>query len=672
MSIMTNVEAHAVRTIDWLSAPDTTLAVPVYQRLYRWDINGCRRLLDDIRAVADKDEWQTHFIGSILATQSRNAGLTELALIDGHQRVSTLTLLLAALRQTVERSDPALAAKLKTMLVVHPTRADWTKLRPHKQGAGILESMVFDRTPSQEELAATHYDENYAFFLEEIGADGSTIWKGLQRLEHVAITLKEHANPQQIFESLNSTGTRLLNHELVHNYVLMGLSRAQQAEIEESYWIPIEANTGQAIDAFLRDYLVLRTGRDTDLAGERGVYDAWRAEYPQLRYEDLLEHAPDWMAYSEVYRILLDPTHAHNPKIDPEIARHLGYLNTFGTATYPLVMGIYRAYRKGLLDNDALVKTLEQIQALYLRKQVVGESREHLMAQLCRKWVRFGYPIGDLARRSPSDERVRRALRFQPLPYAGYVLQRLEMEPPPSLEGLQIEHIFPQIPSGMWSGDGGRQWATFTEDERAHYRALTSTIGNLALLEQPLNIQASNKPFAEKRSIYRNSHISSMRALSERTAWDGAAIEARTEELTAAFLRVWARPSAGDDEQPEFLVPILDAPRKTGYYDGWATEYEYVKWGNEIWEVRNVRELIIRVIRRLWQTNRDHVIAYASNDGPIHAGQGTRTGDEPISDSYFLNSRWFPQYHLGALQEILADLDMADAVFIKYAAADEA
>jgi uncharacterized protein with ParB-like and HNH nuclease domain len=91
MSIMTNVKAHAVRTIDWLSAPDTTLAVPVYQRQYRWDINGCRRLLDDIRAVADKDEWQTHFIGSILATQSRTAGLTELALIDGHQRVSTLT-----------------------------------------------------------------------------------------------------------------------------------------------------------------------------------------------------------------------------------------------------------------------------------------------------------------------------------------------------------------------------------------------------------------------------------------------------------------------------------------------------------------------------------------------------------------------------------------------------
>ena len=184
---------------------------------------------------------------------------------------------------------------------------------------------MFGRALSQEELAATHFDENYVFFLEEIGADASTIWRGLQRLEHVAITLNEHANPHQIFESLNSTGTRLLNHELVHNYVLMGLSHAQQAEIEESYWIPIEANTGQAIDAFLRDYLVLRTGRDTDLAGERGVYDVWRAEFPQLRYEDLQERGPDWMAHSEVYRILLDPTTRRQPRdrATPRLPQHV-------------------------------------------------------------------------------------------------------------------------------------------------------------------------------------------------------------------------------------------------------------------------------------------------------------------------------------------------------------
>ena len=111
-------------------------------------------------------------------------------------------------------------------------------------------------------------------------------------------------------------------------------------------------------------------------------------------------------------------------------------------------MGIYRAYREGRLGHDALVKTLEQIQALYLRKTVVGESREHLMAQLCRKWLRFGYPIGDLARRSPSDERVRNALRFQPLPYAGYVLQRLEEEPPPNLAGAADRTHLPAEPIG--------------------------------------------------------------------------------------------------------------------------------------------------------------------------------------------------------------------------------
>ena len=131
---VTNVEAAAVRTVAWLSSPDTTIAVPVYQRQYRWDTDGCRRLLDDIRTVADGGEQQTHFIGSILSTATKCSDVTEWTLIDGQQRVSTLTLLVAALYHTVQPSDPLLARRLERMLV-HPSRAGWrtkvhTDLRP--------------------------------------------------------------------------------------------------------------------------------------------------------------------------------------------------------------------------------------------------------------------------------------------------------------------------------------------------------------------------------------------------------------------------------------------------------------------------------------------------------------------------------------------------------------
>ena len=172
-------------------------------------------------------------------------------LVDGQQRVTTLMLLLAAIRDTLAGTDEAISGVLNRMLL-HPTRAEQTRLRLRGEGHSELADIVFGRQLPDEDEAVSHLRDNYEFFLQEIRDDAREVWSGLQRLEHVAISLGEHANPQQVFESLNSTGTPLRNHELVHNYVLMGLNEQQQSEIEDSYWIPIEENTGDAIDSFLR------------------------------------------------------------------------------------------------------------------------------------------------------------------------------------------------------------------------------------------------------------------------------------------------------------------------------------------------------------------------------------------------------------------------------------
>ena len=129
MSSATNVDATAVNTIDWLSASDTTIVVPVYQRQYRWDIGGCEQLLGDIRAAAAGEDGHTHFIGSILSTASTSAeDDAHLVLIDGQQRVTTLMLLVAALHHTLRDDDPDLAAELEAVLVRHGEPAR-TKLR---------------------------------------------------------------------------------------------------------------------------------------------------------------------------------------------------------------------------------------------------------------------------------------------------------------------------------------------------------------------------------------------------------------------------------------------------------------------------------------------------------------------------------------------------------------
>jgi hypothetical protein len=268
-------------------AADTTIAVPVYQRQYRWEIDGCGQLLADIRAVAAGHAPQSHFFGPILYTATSSGEVTERMLVDGQQRVATLMLHFAALRDTLGNSDEAVTGQLRKVLL-HPTDAGQTRLRLRREGELELDGIVFGRPLPDVRVVVSHLRDNYDYFLEAIRNDALAVWDGLQKLEHVAITLQENANPQQDFENLNSTGAPLRNHELIHNYALMGLTYAQQTEIEDSFWIPIEANTGDAIDGFLRDYLILSTGRDSEFRGEHGVFDVFRKEFPRPRFELLI------------------------------------------------------------------------------------------------------------------------------------------------------------------------------------------------------------------------------------------------------------------------------------------------------------------------------------------------------------------------------------------------
>src|SRR5690606_3704042 len=149
-----------------------------------------------------------------------------------------------------------------------------TKLRPNRHWLGVFEQIVAPAASATDAPAHSQFTENYTFFRREVAREPERIWRGLQRLEHVAITLGPGANAQQIFESLNSTGAPLRDHELIHNYVHMGLSREEQAEVEDACWAPIEQATGERIDEFWRHYLVVRRGVAAP-AEPRAVYDAF-------------------------------------------------------------------------------------------------------------------------------------------------------------------------------------------------------------------------------------------------------------------------------------------------------------------------------------------------------------------------------------------------------------
>lgn len=656
----TNVQATAVNTIAWLSASDATIVVPVYQRQYRWDIGGCERLLADVRAVADGDARRMHFIGSILSSVSGVGDAAELVLIDGQQRVTTLMLLVAALQHTVRATDPALADELERVLV-HRDGSWRTKLRPHRAWADVFEGVVRDGRSDAAAQAESRFDDNYAFFRSQIApAEATRIWRGLQKLEHVAITLGAGADAQQIFESLNSTGEPLRDHELIHNYILMGLTHGEQREIEDEFWVPIEQNTGDAIGHFWRHYLVMRSGREI-VAAERGVYDAFRQEFPRLDPATLRRDAAEWKAYSEVYRVLLEPAHAP----DPEVGRHLAHLNTFGRAMYPLALRAYRDTVVGAATTGELLQTLEDVQSLLMRRSVVGTGTDRLVARLCR--ARQDGPdalLRAIARITPSDERIRAALKFTELPHPAYVLGRLAGVD--ATADLAVEHVVPPAPGDDWSGDGIRRWRDYSEDEQNSHRALAGTLGNLTLIEDHLGERILDRPFPEKRRAYAASGILLTRELADLEAWGTPAISARTVRLSDAFVRVWRRPGGGEIDD-DGLTPILDAKKRRGWPVGWEREWDYVEYRGEHWEVKDVKYLFNRVFRRLWADGREHVLAFsARNGGPVYPERAWNGQWDELDAEHQLYMGWDSRYMLTAVQGVLEEAGIAGDVFVKY------
>ncbi|MCC4907073.1 DUF262 domain-containing protein [Microbacterium sp. cx-59] len=657
----TNVDATAVNTIAWLSASDTRIVVPVYQRQYRWDIGACEQLLGDIRAVADLGDGHTHFLASILSSRGSDADAGELVLIDGQQRITTLMLLIAALQHTVADSDPALAAETQRVLV-RSDDPERTRLRPHRAWAGVFESIVRGRHSPGADEPESRFADNYAFFRSQIRADEAPrIWRGLQRLEHVAIALGAGANAQQIFESLNSTGEPLRDHELIHNYVLMGLSHAEQTALEDAFWVPIEQNTGSSIADFWRHYLVMRTGRELAGAAPRGVYEAFRREFPVLDPASLPHHAAEWKQFSEIYRVLLEPAHAP----DEHVARHLGYVNTFGRSMYPLVLRAYGEWVRGETDRDELVAVLESIQSLLVRRAIVGLSNDRLVARLCRARSESAEELGRaFGRITPSDVRVRAALKYTDLPHPAYVLGRISGVD--SVAEFGVEHVFPLVPGDDWSGDDTRVWADYSDDEQNSHRALARTLGNLALLEDPLAERILDASFPDKRAIYAKSDVPLTRALAARDAWGTAAIADRTVTLSDTFVATWERPVdvlIDDDD----LTPILDATQRRGFPPGWQREWSYVEYRGEHWEIYDVAALFNRIFRRLWADARSAVIAFSDRrGGPVYDAQAWNGQWDELGDGAFLYMGWDSGYMLSAIQGVLDEAGIAAEVFVKY------
>lgn len=648
----TTTAARSWNTVDWLRSV-ATVAIPVYQRDYRWTQATCEQLLSDVRRLAAAGPGRTHFIGSVLAAADDVGHLT---LVDGQQRVTTLMLMLAAVRDVAAATDPAIAEEVAS-IIVQADDASRPKLRPHERHDEVVRRLLSGTGAA---VGDSTFEANHLALVEQIEDDWRTVWVGIQRLEHVVIELGGRSNAQQIFESLNSTGARLSDDELIHNYVHMGRVHAHQLELEQETWLPIERATGGALREFWRDFLVWSADEQPDLSGEFGVYRAFRRRYPDPQADLTAEVRATWVQHAEWYAILLDPS----GEKDEDVAVQLRLVRAFEGTPRPLLLGMYGHYSQGRIDKATFVNALERLQTMLVRRALVNLERDlGMIGRLCRELRADGYPLEGFVRRTPEDPQVRLALSHGSLPHAGYVLVRLQ-RPDPSLTNLQVEHIHPQTPSSRWSGDGGATtWGDLTTENQAEYRTVLNTVGNLTLLEAPLNQGASNRSFRNKAAYYARSSVPETRGLADVDIWDYQAIKRRTDRLIADFLETWPRPSAAPMDEPDTLVRVVDLPRVP--VRGYPEMFEYAVFEDEIWgEVRTVKQLLVRLAHELWTRDPD-LLRSSEHGGFVQAERAPGKAHERLPSGLFLYTGWANQYLLQLSQEYVATFGLEDRVKVR-------
>lgn len=247
--------------------------IPIYQRTYSWHESQCNQLFSDILSVSNAEDGAGHFVGSVVyfeQDQHNASEVPELLIIDGQQRVTTLTLLLAALADLVQQHPSLLestsATKLKNYYLFNAEeegalRYKLMLTRGDKQA--LIDVLEARSAPPVE--VSSNVRRNYDYFRQRLTADNAkAVYAGLQRLFIVDVALERGVdNPQLIFESMNSTGLALSQADLIRNYVLMGQQPKVQTRLYEHYWFPMEQLFGDhyagLFDWFVRDYLTVRT-----------------------------------------------------------------------------------------------------------------------------------------------------------------------------------------------------------------------------------------------------------------------------------------------------------------------------------------------------------------------------------------------------------------------------
>ena len=564
------MNGQAKLLVKYLDGSDTRFIIPVYQRNYDWKTNHCKQLYDDLKKVIDNSK-TTHFFGSIVSVVNTEGASSELLIIDGQQRITTVSLFLLAIVNLLKEgkifaNQASLCKKIEDNYLVDEYQPEdkKVKLKPIKDDQEAFLKLFGNKDDYD---MTSNVTQNYLYFYNRICKDlesGSKLsaddfFRAICALQIIDISLDPTKDDAQlIFESLNSTGLELNEGDKIRNYILMGLSTDKQEKYYNSYWNKMEQSTNYEVSGFVRHYLTVNLGRVPSI---KTIYAEFK-EYVENRQLEILPLLEDMTKYAKHYQNITQSSTGQK-----DIDRILKRLNTLGmSVSFPYLLTLLDYKATGKIDDHDVAEILKTLETFIFRRLICGvptNALNKIFAQLHRECLRLlseDVNYADVLKyvlisksssgRMPHDHEF--LLSFEEKDVYSmsqknkmYIFDRLEnqdtVEHTNVSENMQdgiytIEHIMPRTLSESWRQALG-------DDYERVYDIWLNRIANLTLTGY--NSQYSNRPFTDKRDTengFKDSHLHLNSFVSKCDKWTETEIKQRNEELKKLFLKLWPYP----------------------------------------------------------------------------------------------------------------------------------
>lgn len=683
------MQAHVMR-IDEFISDKRTLVIPVYQRNYDWKTANCEQLFNDIRTIAGNGK--DHFIGTFVYQYDPVARVfQEFVIIDGQQRITSIILFAKAIYDLSDDTD--LKEDIRATFIKHGKGElkGKCKLRPNEYDRATFDKLMSDDDFDENNFTADEKDSamyrNYLFFREELYESPLTLrvlHDAIYQLKVVSILLQDE-NPQEIFESLNSTGLDLSQADLIRNFLLMPLPYDRQEELYKNYWLKIEEllRPSNNVENFIVQYLITRRKSDAVMETKkqrlstRNLYVTFK-EFFWKNYPDAEECLREMYRYAKFFRRLIFNDNTKFEKLSALDKKFYELTFLLKADNAPIVlMYLLDRYEKNHFDEATFIQFTDALISLVFRAKVCGNTgitsqfAGNVLARLDKEisldekkfWRTITFGKGRYA--FPNDKKFQAALTTESLyttikshgcKYLLYSLERAaRAKELPSYSQATVEHIMPQRLSNDW-----KKYLSARNDLSAHELWL-HTLGNLTLTAY--NSELGNKDFSDKKeNYYAQSNFSYTRALTGYSDWTTRQIQSRAKSLAAAAIKVWTLPEEFNDTLPNIGDTItLDAdfsalrntkPASVFIFD---TEIKIGSWN----------PLLREVVRQLYAHDADTFRRATQLENVRRSIFTTEPTDYKIDENFYMRGGFDTEFCLKTIKALVENFDSLGGTTLK-------